>query len=80
MKAYRGADDKIRMFRPDQNMIRMNRSAARASLPVFDGEELTTLMKRLISIDQEWVPHAESSSLYIRPTIIANEVRNQEFV
>ena len=28
---------------------------------------------RLIQIEQEWVPHAESSSLYIRPTLIGTE-------
>ena len=28
---------------------------------------------RLIQIDQEWVPHSESSSLYIRPTMIGTE-------
>jgi branched-chain amino acid aminotransferase len=28
---------------------------------------------RLIQIDQEWVPHSESSSLYIRPTLIGTE-------
>ena len=30
-------------------------------------------MSRLIQIEQEWVPHAESSSLYIRPTLIGTE-------
>lgn len=34
MKAYRGVDNKIRIFRPDLNMIRMNNTAARACLPV----------------------------------------------
>ncbi|KAK3700896.1 hypothetical protein QZH41_012704, partial [Actinostola sp. cb2023] len=34
MKAYRGVDDKVRLFRPMENMTRMNNSAARASLPV----------------------------------------------
>ena len=28
---------------------------------------------RLIQMEQEWVPHAESSSLYIRPTLIGTE-------
>ncbi|XP_047121507.1 branched-chain-amino-acid aminotransferase, cytosolic isoform X1 [Schistocerca piceifrons] len=70
MKAYRGVDDKIRLFRPDLNMRRMNGSAARTSLPTFDGDELIRCLCRLILIDQEWVPHSEASSLYIRPTII----------
>ena len=34
MKAYRGADGKIRLFRPMENMNRMKRSAVAASLPV----------------------------------------------
>lgn len=76
MKAYRGEDDKIRIFRPDRNMERMNVSAMRSELPIFDGEELTKCICRLISIDQEWVPHSLSSSLYIRPTMIGIDVRN----
>ncbi|XP_047989188.1 branched-chain-amino-acid aminotransferase, cytosolic [Leguminivora glycinivorella] len=73
MKAYRGADDKIRLFRPDLNMKRMNLAAHRSGLPIFNGEELIKCMKRLIQIDQEWVPHSETSTLYIRPTLIATE-------
>ncbi|XP_034240326.1 branched-chain-amino-acid aminotransferase, cytosolic [Thrips palmi] len=70
MKAYRGVDGRIRVFRPEMNMDRMNRSAARAGLPTFSGPELIKCLSRLVSIDQEWVPHSESSSLYIRPTFI----------
>ncbi|XP_021927854.1 branched-chain-amino-acid aminotransferase isoform X2 [Zootermopsis nevadensis] len=70
MKAYRGVDGKIRIFRPEMNMERMNQTALRAGLPTFDGANLIKCLCRLISIDQEWVPHSESSSLYIRPTLI----------
>lgn len=73
MKAYRGADGRIRIFRPEMNMERMNRSAARSGLPQFDSEELIKCLNRLISIDQEWVPHSESASLYIRPTLIGTD-------
>ena len=34
MKAFRGVDGKIRLFRPMENMERFNRSAVAASLPV----------------------------------------------
>lgn len=74
MKAYRGVDGRIRLFRPNMNMNRMNLSAKRSGLPTFEGEELIQCMKRLVSIDQEWVPHTESSSLYIRPTLIGIDV------
>lgn len=73
-KAYRGVDDKIRLFRPESNMERMNNSAIRAGLPSFRGEELIKCICRLISIDQEWVPHSLASSLYIRPTLIGIDV------
>lgn len=70
LKAYRGVDGKIRVFRPDLNMNRMNLSAKGTGLPTFDGMELIKCMNRLIQVDQEWVPHFEASSLYIRPTLI----------
>ncbi|CAH0559302.1 unnamed protein product [Brassicogethes aeneus] len=70
MKAYRGVDGKIRIFRPDLNMKRMNASAKSSGLPTFDGDELIKCLNRLIQVDQEWVPHATGSSLYIRPTLI----------
>lgn len=80
MKAYRGADGRIRVFRPDMNMERMNRSAARSGLPQFDSDELIKCLNRLISIDQEWVPHSEAASLYIRPTLIGTDVSNQHLL
>ncbi|KAJ8878890.1 hypothetical protein PR048_019489 [Dryococelus australis] len=74
MKAYRGRDNKIRIFRPQLNMARMNVTAVRAGLPTFDGDELIKCLCRLVNIDQEWVPHSEASSLYIRPTLIGIDV------
>ncbi|BES90181.1 branched-chain-amino-acid aminotransferase [Nesidiocoris tenuis] len=73
MKAYRGRDGVIRIFRPELNMLRMNMSALRTGLPGFDSEELIKCISRLISIDSEWVPHSEAASLYIRPTLIGTE-------
>ncbi|XP_076767214.1 branched chain amino acid transaminase [Xylocopa sonorina] len=70
LKAYRGVDGKIRIFRPELNMDRMNNSAMRTGLPTFIGEELIKCCCRLIGIDQEWVPHSVASALYIRPTLI----------
>lgn len=70
MKAYRCSDGHIRLFRPEMNMARMNSSAARASLPDFEGEEMIKLLKRLIQVDTEHVPHLLGESLYLRPTKI----------
>lgn len=73
MKAYRGRDGKVRLFRPDMNMARMNKSAIRAGLPTFDSEEMIKCLCRFLQIEQEWVPHSEAASLYIRPTLIGTE-------
>ncbi|SMN22774.1 similar to Saccharomyces cerevisiae YHR208W BAT1 Mitochondrial branched-chain amino acid (BCAA) aminotransferase, preferentially involved in BCAA biosynthesis [Maudiozyma saulgeensis] len=70
LKAYRAADNKITMFRPDMNMIRMNKSAARICLPTFDSEQLITLIGKLIEQDKNLVPEGQGYSLYIRPTMI----------
>nr|XP_044995413.1 branched-chain-amino-acid aminotransferase, cytosolic isoform X2 [Jaculus jaculus] len=73
LKAFRGVDNKIRLFRPDLNMSRMCRSAVRATLPMFDQGELLECIQRLVLVDQEWVPYSPSASLYIRPTFVGIE-------
>ncbi|KAK6907706.1 branched-chain amino acid aminotransferase [Kwoniella mangroviensis CBS 10435] len=73
MKAYRQEDGTVRLFRPDMNMARMNRSAARIALPTFDGEALIELIKKLVVLDSEWIPKEPGYSLYIRPTLIGTQ-------
>lgn len=72
-KAYRGVDNKIRLFRPELNMKRMNVTAQRATLPTFNGDELIRCIRKLVEIEKEWVPYSQTSTLYIRPTLIATE-------
>ncbi|XP_072327920.1 branched-chain-amino-acid aminotransferase, cytosolic isoform X2 [Scyliorhinus torazame] len=73
LKAYRGMDNKIRLFRPMLNMERMLRSARRACLPSFDPKEMLDCIKKLVAVDREWVPYSKSASLYIRPVLIGTE-------
>ncbi|XP_054158754.1 branched-chain-amino-acid aminotransferase-like [Oppia nitens] len=74
LKAFRGVDGNIRIFRPDMNMKRMRASAERINLPDFDGNELLECLKKLIQIDADWVPpYGSGASLYIRPTYIGTE-------
>lgn len=75
MKAFRGKDQRVRLFRPWLNMDRMLRSALRICLPSFDKLELLECIRRLVEVDQDWVPSGEhkKNSLYIRPTFIGNE-------
>jgi len=71
MKAYKDAEGRVRMYRPDRNMRRMNNSAERLSLPQFDGAEWVECMKELLKVEESWVPELEGYSLYLRPTLIS---------
>lgn len=73
MKAYLSEDDQIRLFRPEQNMRRMNQSSARLCMPQIDEEMALASLQQLLLVDKEWIPKAEGTSLYIRPFMIATE-------
>ena len=66
-------DGKITMFRPYDNFRRMNRSAARLCMPALDVEETVENLKKLIMIDEDWIPTEPGTALYIRPTMIATD-------
>ncbi|XP_019751918.1 branched-chain-amino-acid aminotransferase, cytosolic [Hippocampus comes] len=73
LKAYRGDDNRLRLFRPMLNMERMVRSAKRACLPIFEPSELLECIRKLVEVDQDWIPRSDTASLYIRPTLISTE-------
>ena len=73
LKAYRCADGSLQLFRPEKNMERFNRSARRMCMPEIDVEFQLQVLNELLKLDQEWVPHNQGASLYIRPTMIASE-------
>lgn len=73
MKAYRWRDGTIRLFRPEKNWERFNRSARRMCMPEIDLAQQFEFVENLLRIDQDWVPHSIGSSLYVRPTMIASE-------
>ena len=59
MKAYLDDQGRIRLFRPEMNMARMNRSAARLCMPTFDGDEFLKCIERLIVVDKSWIPQGK---------------------
>ncbi|MEG1608939.1 MAG: aminotransferase class IV, partial [Clostridia bacterium] len=72
-KAYKNKDGKITVFRIDDNFVRMNNSAERLCMPRFDSQVVKDALFELLKIEKEWIPTAEGTALYIRPTMIANE-------
>ncbi|SIS38551.1 branched-chain amino acid aminotransferase [Salimicrobium flavidum] len=73
LKAYRTKDGEALLFRPEKNMERLNKSNRRMSIPEIDEEEVLEYVKQLVSLEKEWVPQFEGTSLYIRPFIISTE-------
>lgn len=73
LKAYRTADGKVLLFRPDMNAKRTNRTNDRLCIPQIDEELFVEAIKAVIKTDADWVPEKEGTSLYIRPFIIADE-------
>ena len=73
LKAYRGRDNRIFLFRPKDNLKRMNTSATRMCMPEIPVDEVYNGMRKLIELDKEWVPRADGATLYIRPAMIASE-------
>lgn len=75
MKAYRSEDNRILLFRPDENFRRLNRSNERLAIPEIDEQEVMEGLIELLKIEKDWVPHSKDTSLYIRPFIIATEAK-----
>ena len=71
LKAYRGVDGKIRIFRPDKNASRFNESALRMSMPELPENVFVDAIKNLVKVDQDWVLDRDGYSLYIRPFMFA---------
>ncbi len=73
LKAYRGKDGRISLFRAMNNFERFNRSAQRMCMAEVDIDLVLEGTKKLILQDKEWVPKSQGTSLYIRPTMLATE-------
>ncbi|HPF50687.1 MAG TPA: branched-chain amino acid aminotransferase [Draconibacterium sp.] len=70
LKAFRGKDGKIRIFRMDENAKRMQDSADGTLMARFPLEKFTEAVKKVVKLNEEFVPPYESgASLYIRPVL-----------
>ncbi len=73
LKAYKGADGKTRLFRPDMNAKRTNDTNKRLCIPELPIELFVEACKAVVKVDEDWIPTAPGTSLYIRPFIIATD-------
>mgnify|MGYP000414588444 CR=1 FL=1 len=73
MKAYRAKDGRVLLFRPEKNMARLNVSNERLCISKIDEAFALKCIEKLVSIEKDWIPTAEGTSLYIRPFIFATD-------
>lgn len=73
LKAYRGTDGKIRVFRIEENAKRMQASGRGILMPELPMEIFTEAVYKAIKLNREFVPpYGSGASLYIRPILIGS--------
>ena len=73
MKAYKDSNDEVWLFRPKENVARFNKSSVRLAIPEFPEELFFDALKKLLTLEKDWVKKDEGSALYVRPFVIGNE-------
>ena len=73
MKAYRTPDGGVQLFRPTENVKRINSSCERLCIPQLPEEAAFEAIRQLVKLEADWVPDTPGTSLYIRPFIIATD-------
>jgi branched-chain amino acid aminotransferase len=73
LKAFRGRDGRVRLFRPQKHVERLIQSSNRLCIPPLDPELALKSLMTLVGVEKDWVPSTVGTSLYVRPTIVANE-------
>ena len=73
LKAYRTESGSVQLFRPIENIRRMNRSAERMCLPELDENMALELLETFVKHEERWVPRSFGTSLYLRPYMFGND-------
>lgn len=71
LKAYRTPNGEVQLFRPKDNIRRLNDSAERICLPQVDEEFVLEALTKFVSVEKDWVPEKQGTSLYLRPFLFA---------
>jgi branched-chain amino acid aminotransferase len=73
MKAYRNEHGEVLLFRPEDNIKRLNISAERMCMPHIPEDLFREALLELLRMDSGWIPQSETGSLYIRPFCFATD-------
>ena len=73
LKAYKGENGEVFLFRPDMNAKRTNATNDRLVIPQIPVEDFVQAVSAVVDVDRDWIPTEPGTSLYIRPFIIATD-------
>lgn len=73
LKAFRGKDGKVRLFRPEENARRMQRAAAALHIAAPSEELFIKMCMQVVKENIDFLPpYGTNASLYLRPTLIGS--------
>ena len=68
LKAYRGKDGKVRLFRPEENARRLNSTCDGIIMPQFPEEKFIEAIEKVVKLNKRFIPpYGYGATLYIRP-------------
>ena len=68
LKAFKGKDGKIRIFRLEENAKRIQRSAEGIKMEPLPMEKFREMVEKVVKLNERFIPpYGSGSSLYIRP-------------
>ncbi len=73
LKAYRNPKGEITLFRPEMNARRMINSNKRICMAELPEDMFVEAVEVIVKYEQDWIPTAKDTSLYIRPFMFASE-------
>lgn len=76
LKAYRGKDDKVRIFRMQKNAERLQSTCRGIMMPEVPTELFCEMVKKVVTLNEKWVPdYGSGATLYVRPLLIGTSAQ-----
>ena len=76
LKAFRGKDGKIRIFRPEENAARLQSTCRGILMPELSTEKFVEAVKMVVKANERFIPpYGTGASLYIRPLLIGTSAQ-----
>lgn len=71
LKAYRGKDGKVRLFRPEENAARMQSTSRGILMPELPTSLFIEMVEKVVKLNARFIPpYGYGATLYIRPFMI----------